>query len=171
MRPAIGALAAQQSRRFACVTKSTANMSRRSPASSAAGCRAKRTIFALPSLAPWDARSATNSRFLSAGYITANYIAMVMKHPGGRAPVSTLCRSPSNFGGDRGQSNACLAVEPDRFFGRSANWIPLSVSTISTPVRHGGDKGLQEGARGLGLAFSTSRATANFEARSIATKR
>jgi hypothetical protein len=28
-----------------------------------------------------------------------------------------------------------LAVGADRFFGKSANWIPLSVSTISTDIR------------------------------------
>jgi hypothetical protein len=46
-----------------------------------------------------------------------------------------------------------LAVAPDRFFGRSANWIPLSVNTNLNPVRHGGDKGLEEGARGLGIGL------------------
>ena len=46
-----------------------------------------------------------------------------------------------------------MAVGPNRFFGRSANWIPLLVSTISTPVGHGGDKGLQEGARGLHIGL------------------
>ena len=45
-----------------------------------------------------------------------------------------------------------MAVGPDRFFGKSANWIPLSVSTIST-LGHGGDKGLQEGARGLHIGL------------------
>ena len=51
-----------------------------------------------------------------------------------------------------------LAVGPDRFFGRPANWMPLSAITISALVGRGGDKGLQEGAPGrrIGLVDELS---------------
>ena len=81
-------------------------MWRRSPASSAAGRRAKRTIFALPSLVRSAERSATNTRFRSVGSIIVNCIAMVTRPHGGRVPVSTPCRSRSNFGRDRDQAMA-----------------------------------------------------------------
>ena len=47
-------------------------MLRRRPASFVAGRRAKRTIFALPSLVRSVERSATNIRFQSVGSTTAN---------------------------------------------------------------------------------------------------
>jgi hypothetical protein len=73
------------SRRFDCVTKSTANMWRRRPVSFAAGRRAKRTIFVLPNLVRSVEKSATNIRFPSVGSITVNCTALVTKPHGGRA--------------------------------------------------------------------------------------
>jgi hypothetical protein len=46
-----------------------------------------------------------------------------------------------------------MAVEPDRFFGRSANLDSIVGEHDLNPVRHGGDKGLQEDARGLRIGL------------------
>ena len=71
-----GARGVSSPRPFACGTRSIADMCRRRRALSAAGRRAKRTTFALLSLAPSVERSATNIRFRSAGSIIANCTAM-----------------------------------------------------------------------------------------------
>ena len=65
-------------------------MLRRRPASFVAGRRAKRTTFALLSLARSVERSATNIRFRSAGSIIANCTATVMRPHGGPALVSAV---------------------------------------------------------------------------------
>ena len=95
--------AACPGRRFACATRSTATMSLRSPASSAAGRPRKPITFGSPSLARWGARSATNTRSPSAGSITANCIAMVTRPHGGPVLRSIRCQLRSNCGSDRDQ--------------------------------------------------------------------
>jgi hypothetical protein len=79
-------------------------LSPRSPASCAAGRRAKRTIFALPNLARSAERSATNIRFLSVGSITANCTVTGTRPHGGQMLASTRCPSRSNCGGYRAQA-------------------------------------------------------------------
>ena len=78
------AAVASPPRRSGFATRSTADMSRPSPASYAAGRRAKRTTFASPSRARSAARSATNTPFQSVACITANCTAMATRPPGGR---------------------------------------------------------------------------------------
>jgi hypothetical protein len=63
--------------------KDTANISQPSPASYAAGPRAKRITFASPSHARSAARSATNTPFQSVACITANCTAMATRPRGG----------------------------------------------------------------------------------------
>jgi hypothetical protein len=104
-RPPRGALPL---RRFACATKSIANLWRPRPASFAVGRRAKRTIFALPSLARSAERSAMNIRFQSVGSIIVNCTAMVTRPHGGPALASTRCPSRSICGSDRDQAKTDL---------------------------------------------------------------
>ena len=81
-------------------------MWRRKPASFAVGCRAKRTIFALPNLVRSVEKSATNIRFESVGSIIANCTAMVTRSHGGPALASIRCPLPSNCGRYRDQAMA-----------------------------------------------------------------
>ena len=85
-------------KRSVCATKSTANSSPASLASSAAGRRANRITFASPSLVPSAGKSATNTPSLSVACITANCTAMATRPLGGRQSTSTRCRSRSAFG-------------------------------------------------------------------------
>ena len=90
---------------FACATRSTASSSPSSPASSAAGRPPKRTTFASPNRARSAARSATNTRFLSAGSITGNCMATATKPHGGPRSASILCLLPLSSGGRRASLN------------------------------------------------------------------
>src|SRR3981189_1889984 len=56
-----------------------------------------------------------------------------------------------------------LAVSPPRFFGRSANWIPLSVSTVWMRYGTAPTSASRKAAAACISAFSTSSTTANFE--------
>jgi hypothetical protein len=99
--PPARAVAALRPRPFACATRSTASSSPPSPALSAAGRRARRTIFALPNGAPSAARSATNTRLRPAGSITAISTAMATRRHGGPGSASIRCPSRSSCGGNR----------------------------------------------------------------------
>jgi hypothetical protein len=79
--PALGQ--ALQQKPFACVIRSTANSSLRSPASSAAARPPKRITFALLNRARSTAKSATSTQFQSAAFITASCTDMAMKPRGG----------------------------------------------------------------------------------------
>ena len=91
-------------RSFACVTNFTAVMWRRSRASSAAGCRAKRITYVSHSLGLWDGRSPTNTPSRSADFTIANSTDMATKPRGGRESTSIPCRSPLTFGDNQGDS-------------------------------------------------------------------
>ena len=101
LEPQPSVVVALRRRPFACATRSTANSSPRSPASSAAERRPMRITFASPSRARSAERSATNTRSRSAGSITANCTATAMKPHGGPGSASIRCRSRSSYGGDR----------------------------------------------------------------------
>ena len=81
-------------RRSGFAIGSIVGISRPSPASYAAGRRAKHTTFASPSRVRLAARSATNTPFQSAGSITANCTAMVMRPMMGRSQHRPATRRP-----------------------------------------------------------------------------
>ena len=67
-------------------------------ASYAAGRRPKRITFGLRNLARSDGKSATNIPFRFVVSTIASCTAMAMKLHGGPGSMSTLFRSPSNYG-------------------------------------------------------------------------
>jgi hypothetical protein len=93
--------AALRRRPSVCATRSTADSSPGNPASSAVARPPKRITFASPNPARWAARSATSTRFQSAGSIIATSMATAMRPHGGPGSASIPCRSRSNFGGDQ----------------------------------------------------------------------
>jgi len=64
-----------------------------------------------------------------------------------------------------------VAVGPERFFGKSANWMPLSVRTTLILYGIASISSSKNVTAVAVLAFARSRANATFEVRSMATKR
>ena len=85
---------------FACATRSTANSSPLSPASSAAGRPRRRITFASLNRARSAERSATNTQSPSAVSITGSCTATATRPHGGPRSASTRCRSLSDCGED-----------------------------------------------------------------------
>ena len=82
----------------ACATRRIASSWPPSPASSAGGPPARRTISASPSPARWAARSATNSRCRSAPSIIARCTTSATRSNGGRSTASMPRPRPSGCG-------------------------------------------------------------------------
>jgi hypothetical protein len=97
----------------ACATRNTASSSPPSPASSAAGRPPRRITFASPNRARSAAKSATNTRSLSAGSITGSSTVTAMRLHGGPRSTSTHCPSLSSCGERRAQTTPRKVVSPD----------------------------------------------------------
>ena len=91
--------------RVGIAIKATSSSSHRSRVWSAAEAPRTPTIFGSPSLARWDARSATSSRYPCAERITGTTTALATRRPGGLGRRSIPWRSRGSFGSRRGESN------------------------------------------------------------------
>ena len=121
---------------------SIVGISRPSPASYAAGRRAKRTTFASLSRVRLAARSATNTPFQSAACTTANCAAMAMRPHGGPESASTRYPSPLSSGSVsmrlRRARHSKLVVQTDRrrferprdCHGARGKWAAATVTNI-----------------------------------------